>query len=121
MTQKTCLSCEEPLAGRTDKKFCDDQCRSNYNNRKNSEASPLIRSINNTLKKNYRILQSIPLTAGKGKISKAKLTDKGFNFKYYTHQHTTAKGSTYHLCYDFAYLPIEGDYYFIAHWDKETH
>ncbi len=30
---KTCLTCGAPLIGRVDKKFCDDYCRSMYNNK----------------------------------------------------------------------------------------
>jgi hypothetical protein len=29
---KKCLACNKTLRGRADKKFCDDYCRSNYNN-----------------------------------------------------------------------------------------
>jgi hypothetical protein len=29
---KTCLFCEKPVKGRSDKKFCDDYCRAAYNN-----------------------------------------------------------------------------------------
>ena len=27
---KLCLTCNKPVKGRTDKKFCDDYCRNNY-------------------------------------------------------------------------------------------
>ena len=37
MEAKTCASCGEIIKGRIDKKFCDDACRSNYNNKLNSE------------------------------------------------------------------------------------
>ena len=29
--EKRCLECGDVIKGRADKKFCDDQCRSNYN------------------------------------------------------------------------------------------
>lgn len=116
---KTCLECGEPLKGRTDKKFCDDLCRSSYNNKLNSDATASVRNINNILRKNRRILESVVQKDGKGKISKIKLTDKGFNFKYFTHTYTTQKGSVYRLCYDFGYLPIENDYYMVVKWDSE--
>jgi len=95
--EKTCLECGETLVGRADKKFCDDQCRSNYNNKAN-----------------------IAGTEGKAKISKQKLSDKGFNFKYHTHQHQTQKGSVYKLCYDYGYLPIENDLIYIIKWGNFT-
>ena len=118
-SEKVCLECGEPLKGRADKKFCDDQCRSNYNNKMNSDVTAEMRNINNILRKNRRILDSVVKDDGKGKISKAKLNDKGFNFKYFTQTHTTQKGSTYKLCYDYGYLPIENDFYMVIKWGKE--
>ena len=114
--EKTCLECGETLVGRADKKFCDDQCRSNYNNKANSDVTAEVRNINNILRKNRRLLESIAGSEGKAKISKQKLAGKGFNFKYYTHQHQTQKGSIYKLCYDYGYLPIENDLIYIIKW-----
>lgn len=117
--EKFCLSCGEPIKGRTDKKFCDDQCRSNYNNRLNSENSVQIRIVNNILKKNRKLLEAVGGVDGKGKISKQKLMEKGFNFKYFTQMHTTQKGSVYKLCYEYAYLLIENDFVFVVKWENE--
>lgn len=117
--EKLCLECGEPVKGRVDKKFCDDQCRSNYNNKANSDTTAEMRNINNVLRKNRRILETIVHADGKGKISKSKLLDKGFNFKYFTQTYTTQKGTVYKLCYDYGYLPIENDFYMIVKWDKE--
>lgn len=117
--EKFCLSCGEPIKGRTDKKFCDDQCRSNYNNRLNSESSVMVRIINNILKKNRKLLESVIGSDGKGKISRQKLMEKGFNFKYFTQIHTTQKGSVYKLCYEYAYLSIENDLVFVVRWETE--
>jgi predicted nucleic acid-binding Zn ribbon protein len=117
--EKFCLSCGEPIKGRTDKKFCDDQCRSNYNNRLNSENSVQIRIVNNILKKNRKLLEAVVGVDGKGKISKQKLMEKGFNFKYFTQMHTTQKGSVYKLCYEYAYLLIENDFVFVVKWENE--
>jgi len=114
--QKLCLECGEPIKGRADKKFCDDQCRSNYNNKMNSDVTAEMRNINNILRKNRRILESVVHEDGKGKISKQKLHDKGFNFKYFTQTHITQKGSTYKLCYDYGYLPIENDFIMVIKW-----
>lgn len=119
-SEKVCLECGEPLKGRADKKFCDDQCRSNYNNKANSDTTAEMRNINNVLRKNRKILETITPEEGKVKISKTKLHDKGFNFKYFTHTYTTQKGTVYKLCYDYGYLPIENDYFMIVKWGKEV-
>ncbi|RYF12576.1 MAG: DUF2116 family Zn-ribbon domain-containing protein, partial [Flavobacteriales bacterium] len=37
LMNRFCLDCNTEIKGRADKKFCDDQCRNNYNNRRKSE------------------------------------------------------------------------------------
>jgi len=51
MEERYCLECGEPLIGRSDKKFCDDQCRNAYNNKLNRDHINLYRNINNKLRK----------------------------------------------------------------------
>ena len=112
--QKLCLECDVAIKGRADKKFCSDYCRNAYNNRLNRDSKNLIRVINNRLRKNYRILDSFPLKAGKTSTTKTKLMDQGFDFEYFTNRYTTKKGTTYYFVYDLGYLPLENDYYMIV-------
>lgn len=110
MESKTCLQCGTALKGRADKKFCDDQCRTTYNNQLKAD-SILVRMINSTLRKNRKILETfVPAAEGKIKVSKKRLLDRGFNFTYFTHTYTTRLGTTYFFCYEFGYLPLESDY-----------
>jgi hypothetical protein len=112
---RLCLNCKKPVKGRTDKKFCDDYCRNNYNNQLKSNTINLVRNINNALGKNRRILDSL-FTDGEGmaKTNKNKLLQKGFQFKYITHTYTNKKGDTYFFCYDIGYLPLESDWYLLV-------
>jgi predicted nucleic acid-binding Zn ribbon protein len=112
---RLCLNCNKPVKGRTDKKFCDDYCRNNYNNQLKSNTINLVRNINNALGKNRRILDSL-FTEGEGmaKTNKNKLLQKGFQFKYSTHTYTNKKGDTYFFCYDIGYLPLESDWYLLV-------
>ena len=107
---KVCLDCGEPLKGRIDKKFCNDQCRNSYNNKLKGNSNNLMRNINNALRKNRRILSELN-PEGISKVSKDKLTLQGFNFNYFTNIYQTKSGKTYYYCYDYGYLPIENDYY----------
>jgi len=110
---KSCLDCGEPLIGRADKKFCNDQCRNNYNNRLNSDLSIAVRKINNILRKNRRILSELN-PSGKVTVHKDKLTNRGFNFEYFTHIYTTQKGHMYRFVYEYGYLPLENDLYMLV-------
>jgi predicted nucleic acid-binding Zn ribbon protein len=114
---KTCLACGKTLKGRSDKKFCDDYCRNNYNNQQKSKGnySAYVRSVNNTLLKNRKILESLlPATEETAKANKDKLQRLGFNFKYFTHNYTTKTGKMYSYCYDYGYLPLDNDWYLIV-------
>lgn len=112
---RLCLSCSKPLKGRTDKKFCDDYCRNNYNNQLKAHNSNLVRNINNALGKNRRILDSLFVPGEEmAKTTKEKLLQKGFQFKYITHLYSNKKGNTYFFCYDLGYLPLENDWYLVV-------
>lgn len=114
---KKCLACGAVLKGRTDKKFCNDYCRNNYNNQQKARGnySGLVRNINNALLKNRKILESLlPDTEETAKANKDKLLRLGFQFKYLTHHYITKTGKTYSYCYDYGYLPLENDWYLIV-------
>ena len=117
---RLCLHCEKPVRGRTDKKFCDDYCRNAYNNSLKAPSYNLVRNINNQLAKNRRLLEEV-LPAGEelGKTTREKLIAKGFSFKYITHTYTNKKGNIYFFCYDFGYLPLEGDWILVVHRKEE--
>jgi hypothetical protein len=106
--EKRCLDCNEPLHGRADKKFCNDQCRNNYNNQLNSSSYNLVRNINNILRRNRRIMEEMNPT-GKTKTTRKKLSAKGFDFDYFTSIYQTQSGKIYHFCYEYGYLILEGD------------
>lgn len=117
--ERLCLNCSRPIRGRVDKKYCDDSCRNSYNNQVKSVNNNLIRNINNSLRKNRTILESIvPDSEGVARVQRDKLLREGFNFKYHTHTYTNRKGSTYHYCYDYGFLPLENDWYLVVR-DKE--
>src|SRR6267378_4357812 len=97
---KKCPECNEAIKGRVDKKFCSDLCRNSYNNRLNSDKTNLVRNVNNTLRKNRRILSGLVPEETK-KVHRSKLQDKGFNFTYQTSLYTTKKGDTYYFCYEY--------------------
>ena len=108
MEERLCLDCREKLNGRSDKKFCDDQCRSNFNNRQQSENTEFMRRVNSILKRNRRILQELN-PAGKIKLSRKKLLAKGFNFEFFTNIYTTQTGNNYYFCYESGYLMLDHD------------
>ena len=110
MEEKSCLECGTKIFGRNDKKFCSDQCRNSYNNKLNSDSNNYIRTVNNTLRKNRRILESLTPN-GKSKTTRAKLNENGFDFNFHTNTYTTKAGATYYFCYEYGYLELDNDWF----------
>jgi hypothetical protein len=114
-TQKQCLSCGKTLKGRIDKKFCDDYCRTQYNNQIKQEDTAVIKKVNAVLRSNRRILErQIPAGEEMGKCPRQKLVDAGYNFQYLTHQYINKKGNVYFFCYEYGFLLLEGDWVLVV-------
>lgn len=104
---KKCLTCEQLIKGRIDKKFCDDYCRSAFNNKKYITERRFVRRVNQLLLRNRRILEKF--LAGHGSsmhIMRHVLSDRGFQFNFFTHTYYTADGKQYFCCYDHAYSEL---------------
>ena len=106
--ERICLDCSNQLKGRADKKFCDDQCRSNYNNRLKAEDSGVVKQITTILKKNRQILQKL-IPENKATVKSAIVQQMGFNFTYHTHVYKTQKGNQYRFCFEYGYLELDND------------
>lgn len=113
MNHRTCQECGAPVHGRSDKRFCSDQCRSTHNNRRNGEPNKFVRQVNNVLRKNRRILDSLN-PGGTVKVSAARLKDKGFDFRYFTSTGHVREGGTCYYCYDQGYVPLGKNYYLLV-------
>jgi predicted nucleic acid-binding Zn ribbon protein len=112
---RTCMLCDKPVRGRSDKKFCDDYCRASFNNELKSPANNFIRNVNNALSKNRRVLESL-LSNGETttKTNRDKLIERGFQFKYHTHQYKARNGNTYFYCYEYGYLALEKNWFLVV-------
>ena len=107
MNEKSCLNCSKTLKGRADKKFCDENCRNQYNNNLNSDTNAEMRAIQNILRKNRRILVEILADNEKLKTSLKKLTDKGFKLDYLTYLYTTKTGSQYRYSFEYGIMLLD--------------
>jgi len=108
MSDRRCLECFEELKGRADQKFCNDQCRSAYNNRQFVDSNKVMRSINRILKRNYSILAALN-PERKATVFMNDLLNKGYRFDYFTSSssNTTQNSRIYYFCYDLGYCELE--------------
>lgn len=115
--------------GREDRKFCDDTCRTSYNNRKRRESrkptvaepQPIVEEMNSPdyiqkiqeiLLKNRSILEEATKDGTK-RMEKRDLDGRGFIFKYFTSVAPAQNGNTYYFCFEYGYRFIENDHYVI--------
>lgn len=116
--RRECGACGRLIKGRPDKKFCDGDCRNAYNNELR-RTTTIVRSINNILGKNRRILRSLlPKNQAPVKANKEKLIQLGFCFTYFTHTYIRQNSNTYYYCYEYGYLPLENDLYLVVREQK---
>lgn len=116
--KRFCLDCNHPLQGRMDKKFCDDYCRSSYNNKIRAETNGIIRNFNRVLKRNRDILEQLHANS-KDQVSMVQLARLGFNFDYHTHHRFNKEQELHTFCYEFGYRKIEPDKFMLTR-DDET-
>lgn len=107
--EKKCLDCGDVIRGRTDKKFCSDQCRNNYNNRLNRDTNNFVRNVHGLLRKNRRILADL-YDEGRHRIHKDALFALGYNFSFFTHVIETSDGERYQYCFEYGYRDTENDF-----------
>lgn len=100
-----CISCDSPLTGRSDKKFCNYNCRSEFNNQLNRDRNMLMRKINKILNQNRIILRRFYVQEDLV-LTSSILSAAGFNFKYFSHQETDTEGTVYIFCYEYGYANI---------------
>ena len=53
-------------------------------------------------------------TTGKTHVARTKLSEKGFDFGYYTGTYTTKEGALYKYCYEQGYLEVERDRFLLV-------
>ena len=113
-----CLNCSLDVNGRSDKKFCDDQCRSSYNHRRKLTDNRYFKGINFALKKNRQILIDLNPN-GKTKVLYSEMIQKGFDFGYFTSIFKTRSNNLYYFCYEMGYLQISKEIILLVR--KEDH
>lgn len=105
---KKCDNCDQEIFGRSDKRFCGDQCRVSFNNLRNKLSARIIRKINKRLSHNYRILIELNPKGIAKKVKISTLNNAGFSFNYFTSIYiTNESGNEYRYCYDHGYRILD--------------
>lgn len=133
---KKCLECGEPLgAGREDRKYCGDLCKTAFNNRRRKE--PLIRSERDEQQKEidrdhaamHRVLDIIRHNRSilynifdlyERQVGYLDFLGHGINIKYFTSKYLHDDGYYYQMCFDYGYR-IDGERVYMIYNGGELH
>jgi len=101
-----CLHCGKPIRkGRSDKKFCDADCKDAFNNTLKQAEGKEINTIIGYLKKNRRALKKL-FKASKpdATFTREEMIRAGFEFGFLTHVVVTkGKANEIIFCFDYGY------------------
>ncbi|MCQ2159146.1 MAG: DUF2116 family Zn-ribbon domain-containing protein [Bacteroidales bacterium] len=100
--KQTCLNCGNSLYGRSDKKFCSDECRNEYHNHHQTKKRRLRRSVIEALDRNHNCLEQL-LTLGLTSVSLNELEELGFEKEVFTGIGKSVKNHSVFKCFDIEY------------------
>lgn len=98
-----CLECGDKIKyGRTDKKFCCEDCRNRHHNRSASQGRVFRRKVLNILDRNYAILESL-VRSGITSIDMTDILAMGFITSIMTSCRVSRRHVEY-CCFDIKYV-----------------
>jgi len=102
---RKCRICKQPIIGRTDKLYCNINCKNYYHIQLRKASAKVVAKWDNILHKNHRILMEV---MGKNttqkKVKRTVLDRKYFNFFTVTGYYTNKQGKMYNYVYNFAWM-----------------
>lgn len=102
-----CLECGEPIVyGRTDRKFCCDKCKNQYNNRRIKDSRNVKMRVWNVLERNYAILEGL-LRVGMTSVPLSDLNTLGFIQDCSTTYRRVRGGHGEYQCFDISYYKTD--------------
>jgi hypothetical protein len=105
IVERKCPVCGDALIGRTDKKYCSDQCRFVSNSKKKQLNEKPIIDANQRLRRNRMVLKTL-CPAGKCVVRREVMEALGYEVTLFTSIFVTGRKQIYYLCYDYGYMPI---------------
>lgn len=105
--KNVCQCCGEPIEGRSDKKFCNQYCKSQYHYQKSkSGRTEFYTVVDKQLRLNRRLLKKYN-RGGKATVRAEMLLKEGFNPRFITHYWKNPKNQVYRFVYEYGFLQID--------------
>lgn len=103
-----CIECGARVRGRSDKKFCDSNCRNAFHNEKSRPIANEVRKINRHLASNRNTLERLQKD-GVDRLPVQLLKSFGFDEMLFTSKVDTHDGGSIYFVYDQAFTIIDNE------------
>jgi hypothetical protein len=125
---RTCEYCGRLISGRLDRKFCDVNCKNNFNSRLRSAfragVHPNAAQILKRIKVNYEILLKHQVQKIEKDtityINKEQLVNDGFDPRFFTSITTDKWGEIWKCCFDCGFRETDGGNLEFAHFPQQA-
>lgn len=104
--EKKCQHCSKSLHGRSDKKFCDLNCKNAFNFGQRRQTRSEVKEIDGYLHRNREILATLTVNASNIEMDRLVLTQTGFKYEHHTSTYLNKEGRLYRIVYDYAWLDL---------------
>lgn len=98
--EKNCISCGKKIAGRSDKKFCNETCKNEYHNMQQSQKPAAFKQHRAAARRNRTLLLKME-ASGIEKVSTRELEKIGFSFEGFTGIRFDHDESFQLICYEY--------------------
>ncbi|MCC6754668.1 MAG: hypothetical protein IT266_11870 [Saprospiraceae bacterium] len=105
---KNCHWCNAGILGRSDKKYCDNHCRSAHYQQRQRTDSAILRHINRKLRLNRSLLARLYVQYRGASIPLQALQDLGFDANFHTHVVVRKSGAAIKMFYDYGLNSCDG-------------
>lgn len=100
--ERYCQVCGERLAGRSDKRFCSEGCRNDYNNGIRSAGARKRNRVETILSRNWNALDKM-FCSGNSKVRLCDLNCLMFNKDFHTAEKRRLFRPTIYYCFNYKY------------------
>lgn len=106
MENKKCPVCKKIIIGRTDKKFCSQECKNAYHSRLKKYINASTSQVDKILHRNYAILVELLKRKNYLETTKNQLENKGFVFHYCTSTYINTQNKQCYYVYDYLWFEL---------------
>jgi predicted nucleic acid-binding Zn ribbon protein len=101
-----CIQCGKENQGRSDKRFCSQDCKNAWHADRRQELQAIMGKVNAALRRNWVLLVRVLDGGYRKQVRRVELEALGFRWNYMTELFVSEGGRTFYLVYDCAWAEL---------------